>query len=282
MMDQSAAKESRSDLGEQQDESTVDGVVHSNEGIRNKYERIKNVFRILIEEAPYLIDDKTFEKCEGKPLKEQFSYQIDGVRKALGIDQMEDVELLVDCFYDYESVKRKEEEEKDKEELEEIAEAGEEMLPEEPADAQKIKSGAPGRIAAKTTGVEGAEDEAMSHESEEVDPNALDLWPEHVVDALNAFEGIREQKAIEEAMNGTAKKKNTAETEEQKAAKEKVKMRLLWEKYTTILDNQKLSVWRSLDKALMKYYSMLVNRQNLIEETGLLNQQNEELKTLLN
>jgi hypothetical protein len=59
-------------------------------------------------------------------------------------------------------------------------------------------------------------------------------------------------------------------------------MRLLWEKYCTILDPQKLSVWRALDKALMKYYSMLVNRQNLIEETGLLNQQNEELKTLLN
>lgn len=34
--------------------------------------------------------------------------------------------------------------------------------------------------------------------------------------------------------------------------------------------------------ALTKYYGLLVMRQNLIEETGLLNQQNEELKTLLN
>ena len=83
-------------------------------------------------------------------------------------------------------------------------------------------------------------------------------------------------------MNGTAKKKNTAETEEQRAAKEKVKQKLLWEKYCNILDTQKLSVWRALDKSLLKYYQMLVNRQNLIEETGLLNQQNEELKTLLN
>jgi hypothetical protein len=38
--------------------------------MRDKYERIKNVFRMLIEEAPYLIDDKAFEKCEGKTLKE--------------------------------------------------------------------------------------------------------------------------------------------------------------------------------------------------------------------
>ena len=51
---------------------------------------------------------------------------------------------------------------------------------------------------------------------------------------------------------------------------------------TQILPDQKLSVWKALDKALQKYHSMLVDRQNLIEETGLLNQQNEELKTLLN
>jgi dynein regulatory complex protein 1 len=33
---------------------------------------------------------------------------------------------------------------------------------------------------------------------------------------------------------------------------------------------------------MSRYYQLLVDRQNLIEETGLLNQQNEELKTLLN
>lgn len=41
-------------------------------------------------------------------------------------------------------------------------------------------------------------------------------------------------------------------------------------------------MWSALDKALSEYYQLLVDRQNLIEETGLLNQQNEELKTLLN
>jgi dynein regulatory complex protein 1 len=51
---------------------------------------------------------------------------------------------------------------------------------------------------------------------------------------------------------------------------------------TTVLDDKKISTWKALDKALTKYYALLVDRQNLIEETGLLNQQNEELKTLLN
>jgi len=57
---------------------------------------------------------------------------------------------------------------------------------------------------------------------------------------------------------------------------------MFWSKMTNVLPPQKLSVWRALEKALGKYYQMLVDRQNLIEETGLLNQQNEELKTLLN
>ena len=51
---------------------------------------------------------------------------------------------------------------------------------------------------------------------------------------------------------------------------------------TSILSDQKLSVWKALDKSLTKYYQLLVDRQNLIEETGMLNQRNEELKTVLN
>jgi hypothetical protein len=89
---------------------------------------------MLIEEAPYLIDDKAFEKCEGKGLKEQFAIQIDGVRKALGIDSMEDVEMLVDVFYGYEQKVRDEEERIDREELERIAESGEDDQVTPPVD----------------------------------------------------------------------------------------------------------------------------------------------------
>lgn len=243
---------------------------------------------MIIEEAPYLIDDKAFEKCEGKTMKEQFSIQIDGIRKALGIDQMEDVEMLVDCFYSYEQKLEEKEAEIDREELENIAELGEEIMDDKDdglAPARNpTKVGAPGKIEKNQRPSNLGVDAGETPRSEQIedDPNALSLEPDHVVDALNQFEEIRKQKALEEALNGTTKKKNTAETEEQIAAKEKLKQRLLWEKYTHILDPQKLSVWRALDKSLLKYYKMLVNRQNLIEETGLLNQQNEELKTLLN
>jgi hypothetical protein len=36
-------------------------------------------------------------------LKEQFRIKIDSVRKSLGIDNMDDVDLLVDTFYNFEA-----------------------------------------------------------------------------------------------------------------------------------------------------------------------------------
>lgn len=78
------------------------------------------------------------------------------------------------------------------------------------------------------------------------------------------------------------KKKAAFVNEEEEADRKKKKQKMFWNKMTDVLSQQKLSVWRSLDRTLANYYEMLVKRQNLIEETGLLNQQNEELKTLLN
>jgi len=78
------------------------GAEQDEDVIQNKYERIKSVFKLLIEEATFLIDDKTLDKCDGKTNKEAFSLQIDGIRKALGITEMEDVDLLVEIFYKYE------------------------------------------------------------------------------------------------------------------------------------------------------------------------------------
>ena len=63
--------------------------------------KIKNVFNILMEETPFLIDDKALQECEGKSAKEEFTIQIDSIRKSLGIDNMDDVELLVLTFYEF-------------------------------------------------------------------------------------------------------------------------------------------------------------------------------------
>jgi len=107
---------------------------------------------------------------------------------------------------------------------------------------------------------------------------------DEVVDIMKDFHKRREERANNAELLGNPrmKKRSNFETEEQKKERIKREERIFWEKMTTVLNEQKLSVWRALDKALSRYYSLLVERQNLIEETGLLNQQNEELKTLLN
>ena len=56
----------------------------------------------MIDDAEYLIDDRSFERCQDATQKEKFSIKIDSIRKSLGIEEMRDVELLVKIFYDFE------------------------------------------------------------------------------------------------------------------------------------------------------------------------------------
>lgn len=73
-------------------------------------------------------------------------------------------------------------------------------------------------------------------------------------------------------VNPALKKKSNFQTEEQKQERQKKDEKIFWERMTTVLDEKGYAVWRALDKALTKYYALLAERQNLIEETGLLNQ----------
>ena len=121
-------------------------------------------------------------------------------------------------------------------------------------------------------------------EADPVDDDNLVIDNDDIVLVLKEFHKKREEKMNNADLVGNPrmKKHSNFETEEQKKERVKKKERMFWEKMTSVLDDKKLSTWKALDKALTKYYALLVDRQNLIEETGLLNQQNEELKTLLN
>jgi Sperm tail C-terminal domain len=72
-------------------------------------------------------------------------------------------------------------------------------------------------------------------------------------------------------MGVQTKKKTNFESEEQKAERDKKQQKIFWEKLTTVLSPQKLSIWKALDSTLSNYYKILSDRQNLIEKTGLLN-----------
>ena len=124
-----------------------------------------------------------------------------------------------------------------------------------------------------------------NEEEEEYDPNRLKLAEENITIALKQFLRTREERNVLEGLNMQDKKKGKktkAKDKANEASQERKRMKIYWTTLTSILSDQKLSVWKALDKALTKYYQLLVDRQNLIEETGMLNQRNEELKTVLN
>lgn len=91
--------------------------------------------------------------------------------------------MLVDVFYGYEDKLQKEEDAQDREELENIAELGEGEGTEAPAAADPKKMEKKPTNAGLESGTPRSEEEA--------DPNALNLDPDHVVEALNAFEEYR-------------------------------------------------------------------------------------------
>ena len=250
---------------------------------KEKYQRMINVFKMLIAEAPYLVDDKAAEMCEGQDAKEQFKIKIDSIRKSLGIEDMGGVELLVEVLYRYqdeydakmeEEQRRMEEEELEEQENGVNGEANHNSINEvKKTSNEPTMNGAP----------EAAQ---ASRDEEEVDENMLRLQPELLTEALQKFHREREERDLKRDMLNQKNKKKSKDSKStdkaRDASREKKKEKMYWAQMTKILTDQKLSVWRALDKALTKYYQLLVDRQNLIEETGLLNQQNEELKTLLN
>lgn len=242
--------------------------------------KIKNVFKLLITECPFLIDDKAFSESYDKPVKEQFTIQIDSIRKSLGIDSMYDVETLVLTFYEFAERQRLD-----------LLNAGGMSHADEHSDDHASNAGA-----AKKNGnggkapVNEERKAALSNsnindgEKDNIDDETLVIDNDDIVFVLKEFHRKREEKANNADLVGNPrmKKRSNFESEEQKKERIKREERIFWEKMTTVLDDKKLSTWKALDKALTKYYALLVDRQNLIEETGLLNQQNEELKTLLN
>ena len=193
---------------------------------------------------------------------------------------MEDVHLLVEELYKFQENYEKEEEEKTRkieEELNEINSDG---------DQQEIQNSLNHQNRTSNDATLNGNGEGMAREDEEEeDPNKLKLAEENIQMALKKFLAVREERNVMEGFNIQDKKKGKktkAKDKANEASKERKRQRVYWDTMTSILSDQKLSVWKALDKSLTKYYQLLVDRQNLIEETGMLNQRNEELKTVLN
>jgi len=101
-----------------------------------------------------------------------------------------------------------------------------------------------------------------------------DIDLDDVVNVLQDFHNRREERLNNQDLlgNPSLKKKSNFLSEEEQQKRKKRDEKVYWERMTKVLSDKGHSVWKALDKALTKYYALLVERQNLIEETGLLNQ----------
>lgn len=115
---------------EGEDKSNMTGNVF---GSKISMHKIKNVFKLILQEMPFLVDKKVLAQCEGKTTKEIFTIKIDCVRKALDIETMEDIELLVQTFYEWSAQKKAEV-------ANQIAMEGEDDEEEEQMSPEEIKS----------------------------------------------------------------------------------------------------------------------------------------------
>jgi len=105
--------------------------------------------------------------------------------------------------------------------------------------------------------------------------------PDAVIEALTKFmEGKQGQK---DDQDYSPRRKAIAQSiERERKEKDAKEEKIVWEKLIQVLPDHTFRIWGVLDKSLSKYHDLLLDRQKLIEQTGELHNQNEELKNLLN
>ena len=148
--------------------------------------------------------------------KERFLVLIDSCRKSLGIESMEDVELLVDTFYEFGDKKKKRLEEEAEARRKELEEMSNNNAP--VANAKDAKKDKKDKEAKQKQEVKEEAPPEEDEEDEEIDPNKPNLDLDDVIECLEEFVSRRQEKIDNQDhfVNPSAKKKATFQTEEQK------------------------------------------------------------------
>lgn len=193
--------------------------------------KIKKVFTLLAEEACFLLEDKIKDQLNTLSDREQLTLKIDSIRKTLGVETMEDVQTLVNLFYQHSANQR---------------------------------------------------DDYYQSEDESPDTEELQVASSEVFDILTEYLDLKNESRFKIGeQTGISMKSISMDSEKQKREKILYEEKMHWVKLGGVLEDKHLRVWKALERAFQQYYNLLQSRQNLVEETGMLHQQNEELKSLL-
>jgi len=138
-------------------------------------------------------------------------------------------------------------------------------------------------------GVESQEDVDLLvttfYNGQDEDDEALMVEADDVLNLLKDFIQEKENQRSADVVPDKKKKARTqqlgSESEAEKKARVRREERKFWEKKGHVIPDMNFRVWRALDVALRRYYSLLQVRSKAIDSAVNMQKQNEELKQLL-
>jgi len=216
------------------------------------------ITEILLMETDFLLDEKTRERIrelqiyeddpedvQGEKAEIARRIKIETLKKTLELESLEQMNSLYETLY---------------------------------TNIRKLRKN---KVLENEEGEEEAEEAEEAEEEYDDEDGEIEYDPDAVIDALTKFMEAKQGNKDDADLSPTrAAIARTAERErKEKDAKEE---KVIWEKLTHVLPDHTFRIWGVLDKSLSKYHDLLLERQKLIEQTGDLHNQNEELKNLLN
>ena len=210
--------------------------------------RVKQVFECIIDEAEFLIDTKTMEKCEGMTSEEKVPEYIESICRALNIKNEHELNELLALFY---------KSNKDNKKLDD--------------DNEENK--------------EKEDDSENSEENKQKDNDDISFEKDNVLNILKEFSRVKAKKAKEKlqsnATSGGSGGYSVEDNEEAKRERMKYLSETYWEKLGNTISQKTYNVWKALDNSLTAYHDLLFERKQLVENVKDLNEKHSELQKLL-
>ena len=210
--------------------------------------RVKQVFECIIDEAEFLIDTKTIEKCEGMTSEEKVPEYIESICRALNIKNEHELNELLALFY-----KSNKDNKKSVDENEENKEK---------------------------------DDESENSEDKQKDNDDISFEKDNVLNILKEFSRVKAKKAKEKLQSnatsgGSGGGYSVEDNEEAKRERMKYLSETYWEKLGNTISQKTYNVWKALDNSLTAYHDLLFERKQLVENVRDLNEKHAELQKLL-
>ena len=209
--------------------------------------RVKQVFECIIDEAEFLIDTKTIEKCEGMTSEEKVPEYIESICRALNIKNEHELNELLALFYKSNKDNKK---------------------PGDDNEENKEK-----------------DDESENSEDKQKDNDDISFEKDDVLNILKEFSRVKAKKAKEKlqsnATSGGGGGYSVEDNEEAKRERMKYLSETYWEKLGNTISQKTYNVWKALDNSLTAYHDLLFERKQLVESVKDLNEKHGELQKLL-